>query len=200
MSNAQGYERSPSETLVLHTVTPDELPEGYVAGEYRTVAGLEVAEKELWLPGDHGAIESEVYEVPAALARNTIAYVERHYTGEDADSLFRNCHIGAAAMTGAGFLDWVDAVVLANGIIAQGRKVTDLEVGQWGAIGRDIEDYPSAYHSMVGLAPGLGLQTDDIGGPLSVVAHDSNRAHHKALYGPKLELHAPISGNPTWQR
>jgi hypothetical protein len=183
---------NPTEHLVLHTTDTQPAPDRYAAGSYRTVVGLEVAENKLWLPGDHGEATQEVYEVPQNLAQRAIEYAERHYADEAAEQLYRNCHIGAAAITGAGHLGWVDAVDLANRVVFRGNQTPDLTIGQWGAIG---DKAIGAYHSMVGIAPGIALQTDSVGGPLSVIKHEANLNYYKSEYGSEQEMFA-LDENP----
>jgi len=184
------------QSLILHTVTPESVPEGYTEGGYRTVVGLEVARKQLWLPGEHGDSEAEEFIVPAAMADTAAEYVEKHYVGEEAEHLYRNCHLGAAAITGAGFIKWHEALGLANDIVSRGATATDLAVGQWGAIGETGDIVARAHHSLVGIKPGLALQTDGENGPLSVVAHTANMAYHRANYGHDVEIFASTDENP----
>jgi hypothetical protein len=183
------------QSLILHTIEPDVVPEGYIEGGYRPVVGLEVANKKLWLPGDHGETNAEEFTVPANLANRAADYVEKHYIDEETRSLYRNCHLGAAAMTGAGYLKWYDALGLASQVISRGVKAHDLAIGQWGAIG---EPAMGAYHSMVGVKPGFALQTDGQNGPLSVVSHDANLAYYRANHGSDMGLYAPIDNNPHY--
>jgi hypothetical protein len=184
-----------AESLVLHTAVPPELPPGYEPGSYRNVVGLEVRGRSLWLPSDHDVATSEEYEVPAELAHRAIDYAERHYIGRDAAEVFRNCHVGAAAMTGAGVLRWVEATMLASEIVRTGDDVSDLKVGQWGVFGyRTPKIWPA--HSVVGIGPGFGLQTDRVNGPLSVVRHSANVADYRGILGPDVALYAPTNGNP----
>jgi hypothetical protein len=184
-----------TESLVLHTVTPPELPPGYEPGSYRNVVGLEVTGRSLWLPSDQDVVAREEYEVPVELAHRAIDYAESHYDGRGAENEYRNCHVGAAAMTGAGVLTWIQACLLACETITGGEVVSDLGVGQWGVIGqRDPNTWPA--HSTVGISPGFGLQTDRVKGPLSVVRHSANVADYRGILGPDVALYAPTNGNP----
>jgi|GEM_PF-2789505 len=166
-------------TTDAYTVTPPETPPAYEEGTYRHIVGVEHGSKAVWLPGaDRAAATKHDADVPEGMAGNTLDYFDKHYVQNP--DLYRNCRIGAADMTGAGYLDWIDALDIANTIMIKGVELEgDLPVGAHGVMGTFIEDDPIADHSVVGLAPGLGIQTDGENGAFSLVSHSHNLAHYQ---------------------
>lgn len=176
------YTSGPSEQIALHTIQPTEMPASYVYGTYRTIVGVGHQGRSLWLPNVRiEEARQESFRVPADMADNIARYFEKYYLREP--DAYRNCHIGAAAMTGVGELDWVDALAHANSIMMRGGIISGdkLPVGAQGIIGEIYDvDEPVAYHSLVGIAPGLGVQTDRENGPFSLVSHDDNLNRYQA--------------------
>ena len=169
--------------MTLYTTTPRDIPDAYKdGGVYRHIVGVEHAGKAVWLPNiDRAAAEKHDAEVPEGMAANTLDYFDKYYLQEP--DRYRNCRIGAAAITGAGYLDWIDALDIANDIMTRGQELEgDLPVGAHGVIGALMDEVgPLASHSVVGVAPGLGIQTDGENGAFSLVSHPHNVAHYKKL-------------------
>lgn len=183
-----------SNILSLHTVTPHEIPVGHDEKGYRHVVGVEYAGRAVWLPGDHERATRSDFEIPKGdLGVNVLDYVKVHY-GPEARGRYRNCHLGAAAMTGIVVEKEYQAASAASGIVRDGEPVADLAVGQWGAIGGQwgpIGDREwGAYHSMVGIAPGLALQTDRQNGLFSLVDTAQHVEHYRQAHDPTVALYA----------
>ena len=153
----------------------------YYGGKYAHVVGVTIDEKRVWLPavGESRTLPITL-SLPEALAENTQEYFAKYYV-EQPDR-YRNCHIGMAAIKSALDLDWVDALDEANRVILEGQKIrpAELAIGRVGVIGGMQADEALAFHSLVGVAPGLGLQTDSERGPLSLLSHAHNVAYYRA--------------------
>jgi hypothetical protein len=171
----------PLENLTIHTVEPT--TSDYPTGTYHTVVGVEHNNTQLWLPGDREQSAAEVFRVPPDFARNILRYMREYYLNPE-DQKYRNCHIGAAEMTGV----TSEPCASANDIANHGNVVADLAVGQQGVLA-DLAI--GAYHSMVGIAPGRAIQTDCVGGPMSVVTHPANLEYYKTIENiPAIGLYA----------
>ena len=166
------------EKITLHTTTPDEIPDAFKNGTYRHIVGV----GDLWLPeATRHSTTTQNFLVPKGMKDRVADYFDKYYIQEP--DLQRNCHIGAAAISGAGFLKWADATELAKSIVRDehSNDRTELAPGIHGVIGELIEgESPIVYHSMVGIAPGIGIQTDSLYGPLSLASHPHNLALYKA--------------------
>lgn len=178
-----------SELELYTTRTPEESPHSYRRGTYRRILGLAHADTNLWLPGaDEARLQQEVFELPNDMIDRVMGYAESYYIQEP--QKYRNCHVGAAAIAGAGYLERIDALAVAIGVIYQGEQVEDLPTGVHGVIGDRMDDEVFAFHSLVGIAPGLGIQTDWERGSLGLVSHKQNLRHYKKAQGWHLPLYS----------
>ena len=191
------------DTLTLHTSSNPVVPTHYRgARSYRQIIGLEHVNTSLWLPGVATATTvPETFFVPEKLAYNISRYFEHYYLTKP--HTYRNCHIGAAAMLGVmpeektmlGAM--AAAEEMAYTVMQFGRTGTDLAIGAQGVFGEyidlDGEDEPEAefftetsstglrpIHSVVGLTPQLGIQTDSEQGAFSLISHIDNLAEYQA--------------------
>jgi hypothetical protein len=176
------------EKITLHTTTPNIIPNEFNNGIYRHILGVD----DLWLPeANIYKTTPQIFSVPEGMKDRIAGYFEKYYIQEP--DLLRNCHIGAAAISGAGYLKWAEATYLAESIIKEKHSGdgTSLALGTQGVIGEYIDDAsPIAYHSVVGIAPGLGIQTDNQYGPLSVVSHQHNLDHYRAEVAADSKLYS----------
>ncbi|HKU18025.1 MAG TPA: hypothetical protein VJP80_02015 [Candidatus Saccharimonadales bacterium] len=166
----------------------------YPPGAYRQIDGISFPETTLWIPEYAGDDTAETatpltYEVTDDMAAGIASYVELYYRQHP--EAYRNCHIGMAAMTGEGAPEQIDALAIAHQIIHRGEPVTDLPIGGRGVIGYMVGDEALAYHSVVGITPGIGIQTDtETHGALSLVSHQANLELYRRVYHPDMQLYA----------
>ncbi|HSX33036.1 MAG TPA: hypothetical protein VLF91_01730 [Candidatus Saccharimonadales bacterium] len=172
-----------TEPLHLYSrIYPGENPSPDPNGEvYRHIIGVGDGERTIWIPGyDPKQAREDVFRVIPGMTDNVARYFEEYHVG----NLPRTCHIGAAAMTGAGFLTMNEALDYAADIIRRGQVMAelDLPVGAHGVIGAWVDKDTGlvrATHSVVGVAPGLGIQTDDLNAGFSLVSHPHNLVRYQ---------------------
>jgi hypothetical protein len=173
-------EATPTDRLTLYTVTANPAPREYEGGIYEVIVGVEHDGVQQRLTDtDTKATQTRAFDLPVKMGANTLHYFEEYYI--DNPTRYRNCHIGAAAIVGAGHLEWVDALAIANDIMERGRQVDaeDVVVGSHGVIGVMLGEEPLAIHSVIGIAPGLAIQTTNENGDFTLASHPHNFAHYR---------------------
>lgn len=166
------------------------MPQEYYGGRYAHITGMTVKTKHVHIPsvGESRTLPISL-SLPEGLAENAQEYFTKYYI-EQPDK-YRNCHIGAAAIKNALDLDWVDALGEANEVMLKGRRIrpAELAIGRIGVIGGWHSGEAFAFHSLVGVAPGLGLQTDSERGPLSLLSHEHNVAYYRTRQFEGMDLY-----------
>lgn len=191
----------PTEPLVLHTKTvrPEYFPRRYAGGIYRHIVGVGDGSRTIWLPDvDQDRVRQDAFPVPPGMPKNVMDYLQRYYV-EGRYSLDRTCHVGATAITGAGFLEGEDALELAADVIRRGGVIDlgGLPADAHGVIGAILDhDKIFAVHSLVGVAPGLAIQTDGINEPFSLVSVPHAFDHYQHRYEDRGGFASELSNTP----
>lgn len=131
---------SNSEILTLYT-TPGKYGNMYDLPTYRQVVALEYQSRLHSMPGLHRLVPTaERFTLPSERPANIANYFAEHY--QNNTGAFRNCHLGAAAMTNADVIldDW-NLSQAARNLVLNGRRTDDLRAGEWGVIGEVITDF-----------------------------------------------------------
>ena len=172
--------------ITFHTATPESTPAEYVGGVFRDVVGIEQGNQALWLPGAASTqIEPMTFNLPRAMGANVMAYFKQCYIRNP--TVYRNCYIGAVAITSGEIVGWADAKQRADHIVYAGEdmEVVTLGVGAHGAYG-NRRSRVGAFHSVVGLTTELALQTFNeyapalnMFAPLNIASHVHNLAHYR---------------------
>lgn len=175
--------------VTFHTVAPERVPPEFAGGVFLDVIGIEQGGRQLWLPQAGGAecAGSMTVNLPSQIGANIANYFERYHI--DNPTVFRNCHIGAVAMSSGEIMGWPRAEVEADRMVYTGEAVglPTLESGVHGVYGNRTSS-ASAIHSIVGLTDALALQTynalvpeQGMLAPLNIASHIHNLAHYKAV-------------------
>lgn len=122
----------------------------HIPRSVRRVVGVEFEHKSSFLPDvDASSPSPEQFKVPGDFASRIFEYFRFFYV--ENPYLVRNCHIGAAAMTGARVeLSWVSTYGRATEAVEGGvilNNPDELKVGQWGVIGEVLKDGPLEFYS-----------------------------------------------------
>src|SRR4051812_39069416 len=102
-------------TLYTRTIDREYLPRRYSAGTYQRIVGVAADGQTLWIPRTSAENpEQQVFKVPGSMARNVMRYVQEYHTSNPNKQW--SCHVAAAAICGAGFLNHTSAT----------RRATDI--------------------------------------------------------------------------
>jgi hypothetical protein len=165
--------------ITLHTAKRPVTATTYKARSYRQIVGVEHDRRSLWLPGVSTEATTESFTLTAKFAANISRFFERFYIEEP--HVYRNCHIGAAAMLGASTRKIYETLGAAIDIMQEGRAGHMPGVGGHGVIGYFIEGEAQALHSVVGIAKNLSIQTDCERGAFSLIADTDNLRHYQTV-------------------
>lgn len=176
-----------SEQLLLHTMQPEQRRPDQ-APPYRNIVGI----GEVVLPGLDGQVDTERLLTSSQLAQGIRRCFERYMRTE---RTYRNCHLGAAAITGVECDTWINALDIAGEQILDGEVTEQLPEGAHGVIGFIIDGEELALHSLVGLNPqeGTAVQIDSENGPMSIADVDATVKAYKKEHGTGVRLFAQRS-------
>lgn len=167
--------------MKLYTVEPKTKPQWMevVPPSYRTVVGLERNDTRLVLSDAPYNFSVEEFDVPTEFGDGIALCFEYFYVQKP--EVYRNCHMGALAMTRCRISSELQAYTLASKLV-NGQEPGELPVltGKWAVRGTHPPK-PFArlvQHSIVGLSPETFIQIDEAGASMGLGNYPDVNHHH----------------------
>lgn len=167
----------------FYTILPSAPPELYPEPPlYRKIVGLEWQGKSLYLPDIPELVFEEDFKVPNEIGDGIFLCFEHYYIKNP--TIFRDCHVGALAMTRGQLYTRSRAFLEANYVISMMRRAElPLAVGAWAVKVFSLDGGPPL-HSIVGFTENTVIQIDNTNADMSLAGYSACSPNF-AYYAPR---------------